>query len=204
MALSLTQSAVDLISSAGYLGLALGLIVDSAGIPIPSEVLVPLATVSAKQGNLNLVAVILVSIVAQVIGGIIAYEIGRRGGVPFIKRYGKYVLLSQRDLDITRAQFERRGQLLAFMGRCIPVVRGYIGFVAGIAEMPFKRFLMATIAGSMLWTLILAAAGWLLAEDITVIDRVLKPFSELIIIAIVVAVICFIVVRIRQNRKQVN
>lgn len=204
MALSLTQSAVDLISSAGYLGLALGLIVDSAGIPIPSEVLVPLATVSAKQGNLNLVAVILVSIVAQVIGGIIAYEIGRRGGVPFIKRYGKYVLLSQRDLDITRAQFERRGQLLAFMGRCIPVVRGYIGFVAGIAEMPFKRFLMATIAGSTLWTLILATAGWLLAEDITVIDRVLKPFSELIIIAIVVAVICFIVVRIRQNRKQVN
>ncbi len=201
MALSLTQSAVNLIDSAGYTGLAIGLIIDSAGVPIPSEVLIPLSAVSAKQGNFNIVAVIIISIAAQTLGALIAYQIGRRGGVPFIHRYGKYLLLSQHDLDATHRQFDRHGQLLALGGRCIPVVRGYIGFVAGIAEMPLRRFFVASLIGSTAWTLILTTAGWILADDITVIDRILRPFSLVIIVAIVTAAFWFVIARLKSNRK---
>jgi membrane protein DedA with SNARE-associated domain len=201
MALSLTQSAVSLIEAAGYAGYSLGLVVDSAGIPIPSEVLIPLAVVSAMQGKFNLWAVLVLGALAQTLGGVIAYEIGRRGGLPLIQRYGKYLLISNRDIDYTRRQFERYGEILAFTGRCLPVIRGYVGFVAGIAEMPFRRFLVATFFGSTVWTLILAAAGYFLASDITVIDQALKPVSVLVVALAIIAVVWFVVHRLRESRK---
>jgi membrane protein DedA with SNARE-associated domain len=202
MAFSLTQIATDMISTAGYGGLALGLIVDSAGIPIPSEVLVPLATVLAKEGRFNLVAVVAVSVAAQVAGGLIAYEIGRRGGLPFIHRYGKYFFVSNRELSFTHRQFERRGYVLALAGRCLPVIRGYIGFVAGIAEMPRQAFITATLIGSLLWTLILTAAGLLLAKNIEVIDQTLRPFSVVIIGVILVSVVWYLIYHWNQHRRR--
>jgi membrane protein DedA with SNARE-associated domain len=200
VSLSLTQSAVSLIEAGGYSGLALGLIVDSAGIPIPSEILIPLGVVSARQGSFNLVAVVVIGILAQTVGGIIAYEIGRRGGLPFIRRYGRYFLISQRDVDITHRQFERHGQWLAFGGRCVPLIRGYVGFVAGIAEMPFRRFVLATFLGSAIWTLVLAVAGYYLAADVSIIDRTLKPFSAAIATSLAIGVVWFVWHRLRATK----
>ena len=200
MAFSLTQSAVSLIEASGYGGLTLGLVIDSAGIPIPSEVLIPLAVVSAIQGKFNIWIVVVIGVLAQTLGGIIAYEIGRRGGLPLIHRYGKYVLISNRDIEATHRQFEKRGQMLALVGRCVPVIRGYIGFVAGIAEMPFRRFIVATLVGSTLWTVILVIAGHYLASDITVIDRAIRPFSTIIIAIIAAGVVWFVWRRLRENR----
>lgn len=204
MSLSLTQTAVNLITSAGYAGLALGLIIDSAGIPVPSEVLIPLAAVSAKQGSFNIILVVIVSTLAQTLGALIAYEIGRRGGLPLLHKYGKYVLISSHDLEITHKQFQKRGQLLAFWGRCIPVVRGYIGFVAGIADMPLRTFITASFFGSLMWTIILAITGYLVADDVAIIDRAVRPFSMIIIAAVLIAVAWFIIHRIRSNKKAIK
>lgn len=198
MAFSLTQTAIDLIASAGYVGLAVGLIVDSAGIPIPSEVLIPGGVIAAQQGSLSLWGVVIVGTLAQTIGGVIAYFIGQKGE-PLLHRYGKYVLISERDLKATHNAFARRGELLAFVGRCLPVIRGYIGFVAGIANMPFKRFLAATFAGSLAWTAILTILGIKIADNITRIDEIIKPFTVVILIAIVIAVVVFVFKRLREG-----
>lgn len=199
--MGLTQIAINFIEMLGYGGLAIGLIVDSMGVPIPSEVLIPLAAVLAKQGSFNLVAVLVISTVAQVIGGVIAYEIGRRGGVRLIRHYGYYVLLSEHDLEITEGWFERYGRGIALVGRCLPVIRGYIGFVAGVGKMPRPQFIIYTTIGSLAWTLILAALGWKLADHVESIDAALKPFTLLIIGIILVAVIWFVASRWSQREE---
>ncbi len=200
MSFSLTQSATSLIDAAGYGGLAFGLIIDSAGIPVPSEILIPLSVVAARQGKFNIIIVMIIATLAQIIGGIIAYESGRRCGRPFIDRYAKYILLSHRELDFTHRQFERHGQLLAGVGRCVPVIRGYIGFVAGIAQMPRRRFIAATAIGSLVWTLVLSAAGYVLAKDINAIDSAIKPLSLVIVVALAGMVIWFVIHRLREKR----
>lgn len=201
MALSLTHSAITLIENAGYTGLAVGLVLDSAGIPIPSEILIPLAGVSAHQGVFNVWIVAIVAIVAQTIGGIIAHEVGRRGGRPLLNRYGKYVFVSKRELALTEKWFERYGYWLALVGRCMPVIRGYVGFVAGLAKMPLRRFIPATLIGSTIWTLLLIWAGYQLANDVEVIDRTLRPFSAVIVAAIIISMIIYVGVHIREGRK---
>lgn len=198
MAFSLTQTAISMINGAGYGGLTLGLIIDSAGIPVPSEILLPLAAVAAQQGRFNLGAVIVIGAVAQTVGGIIAYEIGRRGGVPLIHRYGKYVLISNRDLDYTHRQFERHGQWLAFFGRCLPLIRGYVGFVAGIAVMPFRRFVIATFLGSLVWTLVWVAIGTVVAGNVDAIDSATKPLTYAMAALIIIAVGFFVRHRIKE------
>lgn len=200
MEFSLTQIAIDMIDSAGYGGLALGLIVDSAGVPIPSEVLIPAGAILAKQGEFSLPVVIVVCTLAQTLGAAIAYFIGRYGAEPVIEKYGKYFLISKKDLRYTHRQFEKHGQLIAFTGRCIPIVRGYIGFVAGIGEMSFRRFMVASFLGSLAWTLILVAAGYMIADNVEVIEETLRPFSILIALGIVIAVAVFIRHRLKEYR----
>lgn len=198
MALSLTQTAIDLIAGAGYSGLAAGLIVDSAGIPIPSEVLIAGGVIAAEQGQLNLWWVAAVSTLAQTLGGVIAYLIGQKGE-PLLRKYGKYVLISRRDLKLTHDAFAKHGELLAFTGRCVPVVRGYIGFVAGIAGMPFKKFLFATFMGSLAWTAILTWLGLQISNNIRAIDEVVKPFTFAVLAVILVLAAVFVYRRLREG-----
>lgn len=198
---ALTQSAISLIDTLGYAGLAVGLIVDSAGVLIPSEILIAFAAILAKQGKMDLTVVIVLSTLAQTIGAMLAYYIGKKGGIPLIHKYGKYFLISNRELAITHRLFERHGEILTFAGRCIPVVRGYIGFVGGIAEMPLKRFILASFAGAFAWTLFLVWLGYLLADNLHKIEETLRPFSILVAALLLVAIIGFVWHRISDNRK---
>jgi len=204
MSFSLTETAVAMIESAGYTGYALGLIVDSAGIPIPSEVLIALASISSFQGEFNIAAVIIIGTLAQTFGGYLAYEIGKHGGVPLIHRYGKYVLISQKDLAFTHRQFQKHGELLACVGRCVPVIRGYIGFVAGIAEMSLRKFLLASLLGSFVWTVVWVLIGKLVSHDVEAIDRAVKPFSYVILGLIIAGFAGLLYHRWRHNAKASN
>ena len=187
MSFSLTHTAIEMIQSAGYAGLALGLIVDSAGVPIPSEVLIPAAAVGAERGTFSLPAVVIIATLAQLFGGIIAYEIGRYGGLPLLQKYGKYFFISQKDLSYTHDKFVKYGYWLAMTGRCVPVIRGYVGFVAGIATMPRTTFWLATLIGSFVWTVILTALGWYVSDNVEAIDRAFRPFAIIIVMIIVAA-----------------
>lgn len=177
-----SQIATDMISSLGYGGLAIGLIVDSAGVPIPSEVLLPLAGALASQGRMDLTTVIIVGTLAQTAGAILAYWLGMGPGLGLVKKYGKYVLFSEHELQKTQSLFEKWGSWLTLFGRCLPGVRTYIGFPAGIARMPFIRFATASFIGSLVWTVFLSVLGYKLADRLSTIDSFLSKFGYAFVI----------------------
>jgi membrane protein DedA with SNARE-associated domain len=196
----LAELATNMIVTLGYGGLAVGLFVDSFGIPIPSEVLLPLAGAAVKQGDLNLLLVIVVGTVAQTLGAMLAYAIGMGPGLGFVKRYGKYVLFSEHELNKTHALFEKYGSWLTFVGRCLPGIRTYIGIPAGMARMNFGRFVAASFAGSLIWSVFLAILGYQLADYLPVIDNVLSKFGYVFAVAGIIVFIWF-VHRHSKNRK---
>lgn len=189
MSFSLTTIATDLISNLGYFGLGLGLVVDSLGVPIPSEVLIPVATILAEQGRFNLWIIFVLGTAAQVIGGSISYWIGRRGGLPAAEKFGRYILVSHHDLRRTHAVFAKYGRWMAAGGRCLPVIRGLVGYPAGIAEMPFGEFVIWTTLGSAVWTGILMFLGHILSSRLGLIDQTMSKFSLVIIVVLVVGAI---------------
>lgn len=186
--MNLTKLAFDLISTLGYGGLAVGLFIDSFGIPIPSEVLVPLAAALVAQDKFTLIGVFVVSVVAQTLGGLAGYVIGRYAGEPFLLKYGRYLLISHRDLAKTHLAFQKYGRLLTLVGRCLPVIRGLIAYPAGIAEMPLGTFTAYTAIGSAVWTVILMYLGSLLGGHLDLIETYGKQISYLIIVILIVAV----------------
>ncbi len=198
--MSLTGIATDMISALGYGGLAVGLIVDSAGVPIPSEVLIPLAGALAAEGRFSLILVILIGTVAQTFGAILAYWLGKGAGLELVKRYGKYVFFSHHELEKTHALFERYGTGLTLLGRCIPGVRTYIGFPAGIAGMRFDVFAIASLVGSFVWTVILALLGYYAAAHLDVIDQVLNRFGIVMLVLLVGAFVFY--VKHKQKRRK--
>lgn len=185
--MNLTKIAFDLIATLGYGGLFVGLFIDSFGVPIPSEVLVPLATALVGKGTFSLVGVFIVSTVAQTLGGLAGYAIGRYAGEPFLIKYGKYLLISRHDLDRTHTAFERYGKVLTLGGRCLPVIRGLIAYPAGIAEMPIVTFTVYTAIGSALWTAILMYLGTLLGDHLDLIEVYGHQLSYVIIGIIIIA-----------------
>ncbi len=195
--MSLTSVAQDLLAGLGYGGLAFGLVIDSAGVPIPSEVLLPLAGALARQGRFNLAVVIIVGTLAQTVGAILAYWIGAYGGLPLIQRYGKYVMFSHHELVKTQKLFDRYGAWLTLAGRCLPGIRTYIGYPAGLARMRFSVFVFASAVGSLLWTVFLAILGYQLANHLESIDRLFGPFG---LILATVSIIVFIWY-VRKTRK---
>lgn len=203
MAAGLSEIATSMIATLGYGGLAVGLFVDSFGIPIPSEVLLPLAGAAARQGQMNLLLVIIVGTLAQTAGAMLAYAIGMGPGLGFVKRYGKYVLFSEHELNKTHALFEKYGSWLTFVGRCLPGIRTYIGIPAGMARMDFGRFVAASFLGSLIWSIFLAVLGYQLADYLPVIDSVLSKFGYLFALAGIIFFIWF-VHRHSKKRKAAN
>lgn len=202
MAAGLSEVATNLIATLGYGGLAFGLFVDSFGIPIPSEVLLPLAGAAAKQGQMSLLIVIIVGTLAQTAGAMLAYAIGMGPGLGFVKRYGKYVLFSEHELEKTHALFEKYGSWLTLFGRCLPGIRTYIGIPAGMARMKFGAFVVASFVGSLIWTVFLSVLGYQLADHLALIDSFLSKFGYLLAIASIVAFIWFVHHRSKKKKVQ--
>ncbi len=148
-----------IISHIGYAGVALLMAIESACIPLPSEIIMPFAGYLVYTGRFNLFLVATAGAIGCNIGSAIAYWIGAYGGRPLVERFGSYVLLSRRDLDRTIAFFERHGSITVLVGRLLPVVRTFIALPAGIARMSQRRFHIYTFIGSWPWCLALAYAG---------------------------------------------
>ncbi len=173
----LTQLATDLISDLGYGGLALGLFLDSFGPPIPSEILIPLATVLTLNGRFEPWTVFTIATVGQTAGATTAYIIGRYGGEPILHRYGKYFLLTRHDLERTTRIFQKYGQWMTLFGRCIPGIRGVIGYPSGLARMRFTTFFIFTVLGSAVWSFLMMQVGYFVGENMELMDHIAAQFS---------------------------
>ncbi len=150
---------VGLITAGGYFSVIVLMAIQSACIPIPSEVIMPLAGYALAHTQLQLVLLATVASLASNLGSIPAYWVGARGGRPMVERYGSFVLLSRHDLDLVDHYFHRFGSITVLVGRMLPIVRTFIAFPAGVAKMNQFRFHLYTFLGSWPWCYALAYVG---------------------------------------------
>ncbi len=160
----LAGTIISILSASGYLGVLGLMAVESACIPIPSEIILPFAGYLVSTGRLELYLVATLGALGCNLGSTIAYAVGFYGGRPAVRRWGKYVLLTQDDLDHADRFFHRFGGPAVFIGRLLPVIRTFIALPAGIARMPMGRFQLYTFLGSWPWCFFLAYIGMLLGD----------------------------------------
>ncbi len=156
---------VGTISALGYPGVVLMMGIESACIPLPSEIIMPFSGYLVYTGRFNLWAVSAAGAAGCVLGSLVAYYAGMWGGRPFIEKYGRYVLISLHDLNVADRWFARRGELIVFASRLLPVIRTFIAFPAGVAKMNLSRFVIYTFVGSFPWCMGLAYVGQKLGEQ---------------------------------------
>ena len=161
----LASFVIYVISSSGYLGIVFLMAIESACIPLPSEVILPFSGYLVFRGQFNLYLVGLAGALGCLVGSIPAYYLGLYGGRPMVERYGKYVLIHHQDLEIADRWFARYGDWAIFFSRLLPVVRTFISFPAGVARMNLSRFVIYTVLGSFPWCLGLAYIGMKLGEN---------------------------------------
>ncbi|MBP9827463.1 DedA family protein [Candidatus Saccharibacteria bacterium] len=198
----LIESAIALISQIGYGGVALILVLDNAGLPIPSEAVLALSGASVKAGQMDLMVVITLGIIAQTIGSCLAFWVGQKGGVPLVKRYGKYVFISHHDYDKAHQWFAKNGAKAIFVSRLVPVVRTYMGFVAGTANMSFRSFTIQTLLGSTIWSIIWVFFGFALGEGWRRYYDYLHYLDYLVILAVVFLIGRFVFQRIKRRQQR--
>lgn len=183
----MTQWLISLVGSWGLIAIFITMTGESAGIPISSEIVVPLGGALASQGRLSLPAVIAVSSVANLVGSLIAFWLTRRYGERVVlSRAGRWMGLSRGHLRLAHRFFDRFGLWAVFLGRLLPIVRTYISFPAGISRIGYVRFTLATLAGAIPWNFALAYAGYRLGKHYEAVAAYLGPLVIPIAIAVVI------------------
>ncbi|GEJ57924.1 DedA family protein [Anaeromyxobacter diazotrophicus] len=191
------------ISSLGYGGVALLMAIESACIPLPSEIIMPFAGYLVYTGQFSLHGAALAGAVGCIVGSIPAYWLGQYGGRPVIERWGRYVLLSRKELDLADRLFARHGQWVVLVGRLLPVVRTFIAFPAGVARMNMTKFVVYTFVGSYPWCYGLAWVGMKLGEQWDKDPRLKAAFHrfDLVIgLALVAAAAWFVWHKLREAK----
>jgi membrane protein DedA with SNARE-associated domain len=180
---------VAAISAAGYAGILLLMAIESACVPLPSEVIMPFAGYLVSTGRFDLWLAAAAGAVGCNVGSIPPYEIGRRGGRAAVRRYGRWLLLTERDVDRAERFFERFGAAAVVIGRLLPAVRSFIALPAGVAGMPRTRFHVCTFVGSFPWCLGLAWVGMVLGDNWRTDPRIHAAFrhADVAVVAVVLA-----------------
>jgi membrane protein DedA with SNARE-associated domain len=173
---------VRLIEQSGYLGIAFLMFLETLFPPIPSEVIMPIAGVAVGKGNLNLFGTIASGTAGAMLGNIIWYLAARALGhgrmEPFVRRYGKWITISWRDVERAHRWFDRHGIVFVLTGRLVPTVRSLVSIPAGLLDMRFRNFLLASTVGTAIWTTFLTLVGVKLQEEFRSIDQILGPISS--------------------------
>lgn len=179
--------------------------IESASIPLPSEIIMPLAGWMLVKEQLLPVSYVLVAglygALGCTIGSIVAYVVGMWGGRPFLEKYGKYILISHRDLALADKWFYKSGKWAIFVSRLLPVVRTFISLPAGIARMNVAWFLVYSFIGSFIWCTGLAYGGYLLGEHWEQIRTVMRPFDPFIGFLIIVLIAFYIYRHVRHVKQ---
>ena len=194
-----TQIFLSFIASWGYVAVAVLMAAENACIPIPSELILGFAGYLIFAGHMSFEGALLAGMVGGLLGSLFAYEVGARGGRPFVDKYGKYFLIKQSHVNVAQEWFDRYGLKAVFFSRMLPVVRTFISLPAGFARVDSKRFFLYTIVGSLPWTAAILYAGMVLGESWT---DLMEYGHEASMIFVVVAVIVIAVLYLRWRRKK--
>lgn len=197
-----TDLILDWISNLGYPGIVFLMALESACMPVPSEIVMPFAGYLVyRDSEMSLLGITVAGSLGCTLGSIAAYAVGFYAGRPFVVRYGKYVLLRERHLHMAEKWFEKYGDVATFVARLLPVVRTVISLPAGIAKMNFKRFVFYSFVGSVPWTLMLAYVGYWLGPNW---DDVVSVFRGLDVVVILagIGIIVWYVIRLKKNNAK--
>ncbi|RKP58184.1 DedA family protein [Cohnella endophytica] len=195
-----SNTAVHLIETLGIWGIFIGMVLESACIPIPSEVIMLCGGGAVANGTMSFAEVVAAGVVGNVIGSIIAYYIGLRGGKVLLERYGKYVLFRASHLEQSQRWFDRFGESTVFFTRNLPFIRTFISLPAGIAGMNFRKFVIFTTLGCIPWNIALTYAGFKIGTNTSTVERYLHPVSYAIA-AIVCVMLVIWLVRKRKDAR---
>lgn len=193
--------ATAFIFSTGYIGIFILMVMESMVLPVPSEAVMPFAGFNIADGELTWSGVILAATLGSIVGSLISYYIGYYGGKPFIKRFGKYLLLNQHHLELSERFFSKRGEITILIARFVPIVRHLISIPAGFGKMNLTRFLIFTIIGAGIWNAFLTWVGFILRENW---EEVMKysHIIDLVVLAVLGGAFLFYVYKIIKSRKK--
>ncbi|WP_425058124.1 hypothetical protein SCACP_27730 [Sporomusa carbonis] len=189
---------IDYIALWGYVAIAIGMALESACIPIPSELIFGFAGYLVYLGQLNFTMAVIAGVIGGLVGSIVAYLVGYYGGQPLVAKYGRYVFLSKRNVDMAQRWFDRYGLKATFFSRLLPVVRTFISLPAGFAQVNFGKFVIYTLLGSIPWTIGLIYAGMLLGENWQALNAIGHKASLIVAAGLIVIAVYYY----RKNHTQ--
>ncbi|HEY7736252.1 MAG TPA: DedA family protein [Candidatus Limnocylindrales bacterium] len=190
-----------LYGAVGYVGVMVAMAIESAMVPLPSELILPYAGFLVSdpsqvepltRGRWDYWIVVIVATIGNTLGSLVGYAIGAYGGRPFLERWGRYLLIRPHEIELAEHFFQRYGSATAFFSRLLPVVRTFISFPAGVARMPLRKFIVFSTAGALPWSMALVFAGQQLGARWTEIRHALQPFDLLIAVIVVLGVVAFV------------
>ncbi|MHA6529547.1 DedA family protein [Paenibacillus sp. BAC0078] len=173
----ISETALSLVNTLGIWGIWIGMILESACIPIPSEVIMLSGGFLVAQGSLSFVEVVVAGVVGNLIGSMIAYYVGRAGGRRLLDKYGKYILLNAHHMEQAERWFARFGEGTVFFTRMLPFIRTFISLPAGIAGMKGWKFIVFTSLGCIPWNMALVYLGYRLGGNWSIVEQYLRPIS---------------------------
>ncbi len=191
----------DLFGAIGYLGVTIAMAIESAMIPLPSELILPFAGFLVSDPSAveplthagwNYWLVVVAATIGNTLGSLIGYAIGAWGGRPFLERYGRYLLIRPHEIELAEHFFDKYGSATAFFSRLLPIVRTFISFPAGVARMNLAKFIVYSTAGAFIWSMILVQLGVVFGANWTDIRHALEPFDLLIAAVVIAAIALFI------------
>jgi membrane protein DedA with SNARE-associated domain len=195
-----SEWAIGLARQYGYTGLLLSLVANCMGVPLASEVTLPVAGVLVRLGVFDLTTVFVAAVVAQLIGMTIAYYVARRGGIELLEKYGKYVLLRRRHVRRLKKLFEKHDADLILFGTCLPGFHGYVGYPAGLAAMSYRKFIVMAGFGTIIWTAALMGVGYLLHDQLDAITGAAHGLGIAAALAVLLLAAIFAYIKVRRKR----
>jgi membrane protein DedA with SNARE-associated domain len=198
----LSSIIIEVIDRTGYAGILVLMALEGSFIPVPSEIILPFSGFLASQGQFSIWAIALVGAIGNIIGTLLTYSVARYIGVPFLYKYGKYVLVSRADIDQAQRLFKRFGMPIIFISRLLPGIRGFVPIPAGIAKMNIIPFLFYVFVGSFLWSLFLTYIGFLLGEHWEFVGPYLERSTGFLFACAAIAIAWWVWHRIQIIKKE--
>ncbi len=196
----------QIVTTLGYPGISFVMFGENIFPPIPSELVMPFAGFLVADGKLNFIGIVLAGTFGSVVGAVVIYYIGvwadERVIRTFLRHYGRYVMVSEDDLNRALSLFERYGNAIVFFGRLIPIIRSLISLPAGMKRMPLPRFLVFTTLGASIWTTVLAAGGVILGENWEEIMGYVDQYQKATLVVLVLIALGFLLMRVREIRAR--
>jgi membrane protein DedA with SNARE-associated domain len=187
---------------AGYAAVFLFGFLEACCVPIPSEITFGYAGVLAGQGRLNIVAIIMIGTVAELLGSLVSYGVGRVGERPLVAKFGRYLLITQSDIDRAERFLAGRGVWAIPLGRALPVVRTFVSIVAGFVEVPVAMFALLSLIGTAIWVTAISLAGYAVGTQWKSIEKAISLAGYAIAAVVVIGIVGFVWHRLREVRKE--